>query len=458
MKTLSLISATLLGLLTPVLASAQGRPWVSDRGYGEGMGYRTGDLELHPGVAGEVGYDSNYFQRSGDPTRIDSPISSALRFRLTPSLTLSTLSPQRRLGDAAGTAPPTLNFRAGIFASYNELFGLSGSDDFSKQRNVDGGANVLFDILPQRPVGADVSATFSRMVSPSNDPSTSTSWNRDSIGAGAGVTWRPGGGLFDWRLGYAVLYNYFEKATYQNLNNVRNTVDSRGRWKFLPRTAAIFDAKSEWSSYTSGATAPRNGGQAIQARLGINGLVTNHFGLLVLAGWGATYYTPTAVPVRSNYDSVVGQAELKWYILPQPTLQPGTATVGLSTVAVGYLRDFTNSYLADYYQRDRGYANLSYFVGGRYLIDIQAGYSHITHPEFVRNGADISGLTENRVDAQLFTEYRTSDSFGINATLRFDGSLSNAYLTTPAVGTTPQYTDNLAFRRFTGFLGARWFL
>ncbi|MGC4065401.1 MAG: hypothetical protein QM784_12285 [Polyangiaceae bacterium] len=460
MKTLSLITVALFGVLSPSLAfgQSQGRPWVSDRGYGEGMGYRTGDLELHPGVAGEVGYDSNYFQRSGDggANSPDSPISSALRFRLTPSLTLSTLSPQRRLGDAATSVPPTLNFRAGVFASYNELVGLSGDDDFSKQRHLDGGANVLFDILPQRPVGADVSGNFTRMVQPSNDPAAISAWNRDSVTLGAGVTWRPGGGLFDWRLGYGLLYNYFEQSAYQNLNNISHAVESRGRWKFLPRTAAIFDARSSWLYY--GQNALRNDGQNVQARLGINGLVTNHFALLAMVGWGATYYQPTAQPVLANFDSIIGQGELKWYILPQPKLQPGAATVGLSSIALGYLRDFTNSYLADYYRRDRIYVSASYFVGGRYLVDLQGGYSRIAHPEFVRNGVTGGPFTENRVDVQLFTEYRTSDTFGVNATLRYDASLTNDVLVTPPANGAPGVTDHLAFSRFTGWLGARWFL
>ena len=465
MKTLRLITVALLGVLAPVAAFAQGRPWISDRGYGEGMGYRTGDLELHPGLAGEVGYDSNYFQRAGGTSGApDSPISSALRLRITPSLTLSTLSPQRKLGDAATTTPPTLNFRAGLFASYNEMFGISGNDDFSKQRHLDGGANLLFDILPQRPIGIDIGADYVRMVQPSNDAATANAWNRDAVHLGAGVTWRPGGGLFDWRLGYGLLYNYFEQAAFQPLNNATHTLETRGRWKFLPRTAAIFDAKSSWLGYT-GANPVRNDGQSVQARIGMNGLVTNHFALLAMIGWGSTFYTQTsAMAVRSNFDSVVGQAELKWYILPQPKLQPGTATVGLSSLAFGYLRDFSNSYLADYYQRDRGYAMISYFVGGRYLIDLQGGYSLINHPAFDMRVAGAitqqSAKTENRIDVQLFTEYRTSDSLGFNATLRYDASITNATLDGPAPTTpgTPQYVDKLAFSRFTGWLGARWFL
>jgi len=32
--------------------------WLKDRRYNEGSGVRAGDFELHPGIAGEVGYDS----------------------------------------------------------------------------------------------------------------------------------------------------------------------------------------------------------------------------------------------------------------------------------------------------------------------------------------------------------------------------------------------------------------
>lgn len=473
MKTHSSIVVVLLSVTASATAMAQGRPWLADRSYGEGMGIRTGDLELHPSVAGEVGYDTNYFQRSSDtgPAYLwdGRGPTSALRFRVTPALTLSTLSPQRKLGDAAGgAAPPVFNFSAGIFASYNELVRTDGSelDDMGKQRHIDGGANLLVDILPQRPLGADIGADFVRVVSPSNDPALRNSWNRDTIHGGLGVTWRPGGGLFEWRIGYDALYNYFESSAFQSLNNARNNINTRGRWKFYPRTALVYDAQTYWVSYTGNSPA-RNNGEVIQARLGLNGLVTNQFALLALAGWATTHFEDTRVHVPENLNTFVGQAEIKWFILPQPKLQPGDATVGLSSLALGYLRDFSPSYLADFYRRDRVYGNVSYFVGGRFLVDVQAGYARITHPRYNRLEAggtqsEHAGLGENRVDAQLFTEYRTSDSFGINATLRYDASLSRAEvrLTNPdATGGGPaEYIDNLAFSRFTGWVGVRWFM
>src|SRR5450432_1616003 len=56
---LTLAATVLLGAIS-LEARAQ-QPWLSDRRYGEGIGVRVGNLELHPGIAAEAGYDSNYF-------------------------------------------------------------------------------------------------------------------------------------------------------------------------------------------------------------------------------------------------------------------------------------------------------------------------------------------------------------------------------------------------------------
>ena len=452
-------------MVLPSVAFAQSRPWISDRAIGEGMGIRTGDFELHPGVAGELGYDSNYFQRAGKASSSaaydsnEQPVYSAYRLRITPSLTLSTLGHQRKLGDTQSATPPQFTFRSTLFASYNELFAAGHSFDFASQRHIDGGANLGFDILPERPFSFDGNGSFTRSVAPSNDPAIVNSWNRDMVGVGAGATWRPGGGMFDWRFGYDLRYTYFESDVYRYLTSLNHNVNTRGRFKFLPRTALVYDASAAFQRYTNVVPQSglgRNDGDILQARLGVNGLVTNRFSILALFGWASTFFEPTVTPVRSNYNSLVGQAELDWYVLPQPKLQPGDATVGLSVIGLGYVRDISISYLADYYRRDRGYAKVSYFVGGRFLIDLQGGYSRITHPAFVSRGQPFPGASEDRIDAQLFTEYRTSDSLGLNATLRYDASLTNVLL--HYNGTGRPFEDNLAFSRFQAWLGVRWFM
>src|SRR3954463_3886907 len=80
----------------PAVAAAQDQVWLKDRRYSEGIGYRVGDFELHPGISGEFGYDSNYLHAS------DAPVAS-LRLRVTPSLSLSTLSKSRLESGSAGS-------------------------------------------------------------------------------------------------------------------------------------------------------------------------------------------------------------------------------------------------------------------------------------------------------------------------------------------------------------------
>ena len=88
---LGLTLATLVVVTLAPHANAQ-QAWLSDRRVGEGIGIRVGNLELHPGVAGEFGYDSNYFQRSGED---EEPLIAAYRLRITPSISLSTLGARR---------------------------------------------------------------------------------------------------------------------------------------------------------------------------------------------------------------------------------------------------------------------------------------------------------------------------------------------------------------------------
>src|SRR5258706_13968342 len=101
-----------LGFGYSTTAFAQEQTWLKDRRYGEGIGIRTGDLELHPGIGGEFGYDTNYFLRSDrDPPGVR-PIDT-FRLRITPSFSFGTITHQRRESEGGGTQPPKMTLRAG---------------------------------------------------------------------------------------------------------------------------------------------------------------------------------------------------------------------------------------------------------------------------------------------------------------------------------------------------------
>lgn len=437
---LGLTLAVLVGATLARSAHAQ-QAWLADRRFGEGIGIRVGNLELHPGIAGEIGYDSNYFQRSGDAGE---PTISAYRLRVTPSISLSTLGQQRR-GENPG-APPILNFRASAFASYNELIATDSdySDEVSEQRHVDVGVGFIADIAPQRPLGVDLSADYRRVGEPSNSVDESLAFDRGSARGGAGVTWRPGGGLFEWRFGYDVLYNYFEEENFELLENVQQTLGTRGRWRFLPRTALVYDGSYTFVRYLlDDPNLPQNG-DILRSRIGVSGLVTNRLAFLGMIGWLATFYDG----VPENADTPIGQAELRYFLLPPPSLDPTAASLGLSTIAVGYNRDVSNSYLAAFYTRDRVYLNLSYFFGGVVVTSLEAGYSFIKTPVDVEYAAN----EQQRIDARLFAEYRLSDIVGLNTTVRFDSSAGDDVVSRDGAA-----VEDLDFQRWQAYLGIRVF-
>src|SRR5450755_1909584 len=267
---LTLAATLLLGAL-PLTAHAQSQPWLADRRYGEGIGVRVGNLELHPGIAGEVGYDSNYFLRAPE----ENPI-AAYRLRVTPSITLATLGAQRAPGlSPAGPAP--ISFQAGAYVAYNELIAADSkySDAVRNQRHVDVGGDLNLNLFPTGRVGVDSYLNFVRMVQPSNETDTENAFDRDTVRLGAGATWRPGGGLFSWRLGYELSYNFFEDDPYKDLNNYQNQVNMRGRWRFLPRTALLYEGSYTWVSYSKNTV--QTDGDIVRSSIGLNGLITNHF-------------------------------------------------------------------------------------------------------------------------------------------------------------------------------------
>lgn len=433
-------------LLISTAAIAQDQVWLQDRRYTEGIGYRTGDLELHPGLAGEFGYDSNYFLRA----ETERPV-QALRFRLTPSLTISTLSPQRREVTSPGE-PPKVSFRAKIAATYNELIATDSADSdlLSEQRHVSGLASAQLRILPERPWGGDVYGSLVRMVQPSQNPDRN--YDRLETRFGGGVVWQPGGGIFDWRVGYELGLTAFNQRTFEVYDNAEHQLNTRGRWRFLPRTALLYDASLGFIRYAD--TSLQKSSDPVRARLGVNGLVSRSFGLLAMAGWGSSFYEGANA---QQFDGPIGQAELKWFLAPNPSEDPASMQ-SLSTLSLGYSRDFANSYLGDHYTRDRGYLTLTHFIGRRALLVADAGASALRYPTlfFPEGGVRSAPFTNFRLDATAFGEYRFSDSFALNATVRYSSEISDTQLIVQPP--PPVIVDDLAFWRLETFLGVRWFM
>jgi hypothetical protein len=463
MKSSVLLALAGVGLLVPSVASAQDQVWLKDRRYTEGPGYLVGDFELHPGAAISFGYDSNY-------ARLTNSTQAALRLMVTPSFYFSTLGAQRK--ESGGGSPPSVTFRGGISATYNEFIPLQSGSNVAAERNIGGNADLALTILPGRPWSGNLTAAYARVLAASAEGATSGfnsqgTLNRDVPSAGAEIAWAPGSGLLEWRLGYQFQGTFFEDSSFSTLNTIMNQIETRGRWRFLPRTSLVFDAKFGFYSFgNAGGVYQKFDSHPVRALIGVNGLVTSSFAVLAMIGYGGSFYqvptfTGLTIPAE-NFDSVIGQAEVKWFITPNTTNDAAAPSLFLSSLAVGFTRDFVDSYIGStYFEQDRGYVALSYMYGGKFLLVVTGGAGPILYPQLTPTekasptmaATTIPGFTDIRVDASVFAEYRFKDQFGINATFRYNQNFDPANVMLP--GST---SNQLAFQEIEAYLGARWLM
>jgi hypothetical protein len=451
----------------PKVASAQ--QWLKDRRYQEGEGIRAGDLELHPAIGGEVGYDSNWFLRSSstDPRVTNgNPVEGGV-IRITPSLTLQTLGGQR----AEGAPPGPFAFSAGVAATYREFL---GPQELRDQRNVSGNAFVRADINRSRPVAFDLFATYQRLIQPSVVADPNLSFNRSDVTAGGDIIATPGGGTLDLRAGYQFYGAFFEESNGAPFTNVTHEVSVRNRWRFRPRTALFHDTSLRFINYPNSARSLNylNDSTPIRTRFGVTGLLTDRFGVLLAAGYGATFFGNAAAASSPQYNSINAQAEGTFYLSQGGgTSEPGQATLLLSTFSFGYVRDFQSSLLGNFYESNKGYLKLVYFFGGKALFQLDGYAEALGYPQpFYNtpgggqvavngaNGAPTGDFTNIRVGGTFFGEYRFSNIFGLNATIDYAQMISDTQLEVGpgAAGAQPQLFD-LSWRRVQALLGARLF-
>ena len=145
-------------------------------------------------------------------------------------------------------------------------------------------------------------------------------------------------------------------------------------------------------------------------------------------------------------------------------------SLSLASLALGYTRDFQQSFLSDFYGLDRIYTKFVYFFSGKLLITLEGGLGFVQYPNIFFNPANVPGgggavalqhdsFTDKRVDGTLFSEYRFTSAFALNATLRYTANFSENSLPVSPTATGPADTAfDMSWRRFEGFLGVRLFL
>jgi hypothetical protein len=471
------------GLALPAIAlswssSAAAQGWLADRRYTEGPGIRTGDLELHPGIGGEIGYDSNWFIRSnatgpnanGQPIVNSTPIlppTDAGVIRITPSLYLSTLGQQRLEGGEGGRVEPRfVTFHGGASATGMIFIGK----EMENQHNVAISSDARVDFNAGRPIGAGLFATYGRVIQPQVVGRPDLSFNRDNITAGAEVVGMPGGGTFDVRGSYQLTAQLFEQSEGVPYSSLTHQVGIRDRWRFRPRTALFSETTLSWVDYPNAdrSVLYLNNSTPVSTRFGLTGLLNDRFGVLVAAGYSGTFFENPNAPSSTQYDGFSGQAQGTFYLGQGAGAdEPGQGTLLLSTVSLGVSRDYQISLLGNFYTANRLYGKLEYWFAGRTVIRLTGYGEMMQYPQvFINNGAGAAptpatpgDFTNWKVGGDLFAEYRFSQTFGLNTTISYVQEFSDTQLPAGSLPGQPAVLGvyDLNYSRFQAFLGARYF-
>ena len=421
-----------------IFASSQvdAQAWLSDRARREGPGFRVGNLEIHPGVGAEFGYDSNIFLRDQD-------VISSLILRISPHIDISTLGEQRREDGGADRegSPPVVQFRAGLSGALYIFFANQARNDVALN------ADIALTVLPDRPFSFTIYDQFTRRIRPFTDQGglSGNNFARDENIAGVDFNFQSRGGVFSAGVGYGFYFNMFEGDSFNYANRFEHRIKQRTSFKFLPNTALFQESTLDYTTFPNDPVALNLvNNWRIRSRVGLNGAITSKVSLMVAVGYGGVY-TPS--PIANEFDSVIAQAELR--------IRP-TATTKLS---FGYERDFMGSLIGNWRTRDRGYLNFQLLVARSFLLGIDGWVGYLNFGNVVDStGAPIGSDTARSdimVSANLFAEYRFTDWLGLNASVGYVGDITD-FQYNRMVGTA-MMLDPANFHKFQAWIGLRAF-
>ena len=197
-----------------------------------------------------------------------------------------------------------------------------------------GAADARLDILPERPVGGALFANYARAILPEHrrrQPRTCRS-TRTTSAAAASSSLQPG--QRHARLAFRVPVPC-DASSRESAGKPYDNTDARGVHAGSLEVPARARRSSTTRRFASSATTnaelaqpvPLVTSTPVRARIGLNGLITDRFALLAMVGWGASFYD-TTLPNQPQFDSVIAQAELRWFLSGEPGYRERRRTWG----------------------------------------------------------------------------------------------------------------------------------
>jgi len=348
-----------------------------------GDGLRPGSFLLHPAVFLEFRYDSNVFRdsaRDEDVTQVAAPL-----LRLLPELSLRT----------QGGAKAELRGKAQL-----ELRQYLDDDPVvSEQTSI--GAHVSLDgeLGKGSVLGLAARERFhyqpeagTHQVSLTNVPTYDRLLNTTEISARI----RPGGGALEMAPGYQLDLERFPDYPVADLTI--HTLQLRGRWRFMPKTALTLHGSYGWRMFDNDYIPDAN---PVRATAGLIGLLTNRFSLELDAGYGRLI-------LEEGED-------------PQGPIGGLSATYRLTErlkISTGYAREFKSTTWSSYADSHLFFGKWRQQIAGQWQVLAGASYELVLFSPLLNQAAGtalqqdvIDGRQDGILRAEASVEWRPNEWF-----------------------------------------------
>ena len=446
-----LVSLCALGPSVARASGAQNLPRAPD---GEGLKVGT-KSKFHGGLALPVGVDSNVFNE----TSTESPRTGAFIF---PTAWVGVGS--RDVVQGVLQTPPErtsrlVDYNIGVIGAFRQF--LSGDEILREVPKFSFGAALRLSLLPGRRFEIRIDDDVFRGAAPGNYESRGTVFNFNRIQHDGKLDFitRPGGGRLSLSLGYRNRYMRFGDGELAKNNNMRHGLAHETKWRFLPKSALVFNYDFDWIFYTDCCVSVGLGRNedSFAHRLtgGYRGQIGKKVALDAIVGWGFGYYRDD--PNGPNFSSFIGNAGFSYF----PTLR--------TTLSLGVARSFSDSLFGNYFV-DNG-ANLSAKHQFRWRMNLQSGvgiigrtYSGLpVEGEETQTVASYEGRGAETYQSRhtLFTLQTKLDqplgrifSVGLNYTLLVDSTVFRVTynLEQPLPDGTTQITDELGYLKHVAWI------
>jgi Putative beta-barrel porin 2 len=327
---------------------------------------------LHVGLGTETGYDTNVFYDKVN--LVAAPV-----VRLVPAFKLTNGH------DWDDGHNPQTYYRLGAQLLYRQY--ISDDERVTKQNAFNPTVDGVIRFGSSERSNVEISDRFGRYLEAPYGPS-SDNIDRIENMATIRLSLVPGGGRFEFKLGYTNVINRFLTEQLKFANNMAHDVTLDMSWKWFPKTSVFAQVSQGFVGYSRdqvNTMAPREDSFPLRTLAGLRGLLTDKLAVNLGVGYANAFYQGAAAQ-STGFDNLATAVEFSY------------APSEFGETILGYRHEIRNSpVIGDFYTVDSPYLNVRWLVGqrlnitafGRYEARSFKGRNLARNDNFIQSGVTV---------------------------------------------------------------------